>query len=205
MKNSALLAVLLAVLLTGCASGGRHAKPGHTERGMASWYGKPFHGRPTASGAIYDMHGLTAAHKELPLGTVIDVVNLDNGREVRVEVNDRGPFIRGRILDLSMGAARKLGMIEKGLARVEIRVVERGRGRLPADAYTVQLGAYRERANADKLFNALRADYPEIAVRTGEDGIHRVQIGSFPKQADAAALRRELARRGYDAAVVGLR
>lgn len=205
MRHPALFAVVLVVLLSGCASSGRHAKAGHTQRGMASWYGEPFHGRPTASGAIYDMHGLTAAHKQLPLGTVIDVVNLDNGREVRVEVNDRGPFVRGRILDLSMGAARRLGMVEKGLARVEIRVVERGRGRLPADAFTVQLGAFRQRANADKLVDELRADYPEITVRTGEDGIHRVQIGAWPEASDAAAVRRELVRRGYAAAVVGLR
>ncbi len=87
---------------------------------VASWYGAKYHGRQTASGAVYDMHRLTAAHKTLPFGTRLKVTHVDNARSVVVEVNDRGPFIAGRDLDLSFGAAKKLGMVEQGVARVKI-------------------------------------------------------------------------------------
>ena len=92
--------------------------------GMSSYYAHKFHGRPTASGEIFDMNGISAAHRELPLGTVIRVTHLDNGRSIVLKVNDRGPFIKGRILDLSLGAARKLDMLEQGVARVRIDIVE---------------------------------------------------------------------------------
>ena len=91
--------------------------------GMASWYGEEYHGRPTASGEIFDMYKLTAAHRKLPLGTRLRVTNLKNRKRVIVKVNDRGPFVRGRIIDLSYGAARKIGMIEDGVAKVRIEIV----------------------------------------------------------------------------------
>lgn len=89
-------------------------EPREVGRGLASWYGKPFHGKRTASGERFDMHGLTAAHRSLPFGTVVEVHSLVNGRTVEVRVNDRGPFIRKRIIDLSRGAAEALGLIESG-------------------------------------------------------------------------------------------
>ena len=92
--------------------------------GFSSYYAHKFHGRPTASGEIFDMNGLTAAHRELPLGTVIRVTHMGNGRKVTVKVNDRGPFIEGRILDLSLGAAKKLGMVQEGVAKVMIEIVK---------------------------------------------------------------------------------
>lgn len=94
----------------------------YVEVGVASWYGKPYHGRPTASGERFDMKKLTAAHRSLPLGVVAKVTNLDNGRSVAVRINDRGPFVAGRVLDLSRGAAKKLDMVEAGLARVRIEI-----------------------------------------------------------------------------------
>ena len=93
--------------------------------GIASYYAHKFHGRPTASGEIFNMYGLSAAHRELPLGTVIHVTHLGNGLSVKVKVNDRGPFIEGRILDLSLGAARRLDMVEEGIARVKIRIIKK--------------------------------------------------------------------------------
>jgi rare lipoprotein A len=102
------------------------APVGYTERGTASWYGAKFHGRTTASGERYDMHAMTAAHRTLPFGVVVEVTNLDNDRRVRVRINDRGPFKKGRIIDLSYAAARKLDMVHAGLARVKIRVVRDG-------------------------------------------------------------------------------
>ena len=94
-----------------------------TERGLASWYGKPFHGRVTASGERYDMHALTAAHRTLPFNTHVRVRRLDTGRTVRVRITDRGPFVEGRIIDLSFAAARELRMIEAGVVQVEVVVL----------------------------------------------------------------------------------
>lgn len=97
---------------------------GWSQTGIASWYGEPFHGRTTASGETYDMEDLTCAHPTLPFGTRIRVLNLDSGRSVVLRVNDRGPFMKGRIVDVSRRGARELGMIGPGTARVEIRVLE---------------------------------------------------------------------------------
>jgi rare lipoprotein A len=96
---------------------------GFVQRGTASWYGVPFHGRKTASGETFDMNGMTCAHRTLPFGTVLLVTNLDNGRSATVRVTDRGPYVSGRIVDLSRGAASSLGMLETGTAQVELRVV----------------------------------------------------------------------------------
>ncbi len=93
------------------------------EVGIASWYGPGFQGNYTANGEIYDMNGISAAHKTLPFGTIVRVVDLDTGRSVVVRINDRGPFIEGRIIDLSKGAAEKLGIVDKGIARVGLRIV----------------------------------------------------------------------------------
>lgn len=93
------------------------------ERGMASWYGEDFHGRVTANGEIYDMEALTAAHRTLPFGTEVRVTNAENGRQIHVRINDRGPYLYGRMLDLSLAAARELGMVENGVAAVQIEVM----------------------------------------------------------------------------------
>jgi rare lipoprotein A len=129
LRRHALVAALVAVLLvTGCARlrGVPHAPAppiGHEELGRASWYGEPHHGRRTASGETYDMHGLTAAHRSFPFGTWLFVENLENGRTVELRVNDRGPFVDGRILDLSWAAARALGAIGAGIVPVRVRVL----------------------------------------------------------------------------------
>lgn len=203
-----LLGISFAFLfLMGCASE-RYARPsqGTVQRGMASWYGSDFHGKPTASGEIYDMHQETAAHKELPLHTIIDVKNLDNGRKIRVRVNDRGPYIRGRVLDLSYGAAQKLGMVEKGLARVEIRVVEVGSGRAGPSRltrFTVQLGAFRELGNAKELEDRVAPSFPKVEIQS-QDGWHRVRIGLFTSRSKADDLSAKLKRQGFHASVVSL-
>lgn len=95
--------------------------PNYEEVGLASWYGPNFHGRPTATGEIFDMHGLSAAHKTLPLPGLVEVTNLDNGRTVVLRLNDRGPFVDGRIIDLSRGAAQELGLLQQGVGRVRVR------------------------------------------------------------------------------------
>jgi rare lipoprotein A len=97
---------------------------GYEEQGIASWYGEPFHGRRTSSGEIYDMHKLSAAHKSLPLPTYVEVTNLENGRQIVVRVNDRGPFHDGRVIDLSYAAARKLDIVGPGTAEVRVRALD---------------------------------------------------------------------------------
>ena len=97
-------------------------------KGVSSWYGPNFHGKLTANGEVYDMYGVTAAHKTLTLGTVIRVTNLDNGKSLILRINDRGPYVDGRILDCSFGAAKKLGFHEQGTANVEIKIIEEGDG-----------------------------------------------------------------------------
>ena len=126
--------ILLAVLILACITAGCTGRRGATtrpsgsatpyERGTASWYGKKFHGRRTASGERYDMHDLTAAHPSLPFDTNVRVVNTDNGRSVVVRINDRGPFVNNRIIDLSHAAARELDMVQAGLATVELYLLE---------------------------------------------------------------------------------
>ena len=125
----ALLAILIA-----CASGCGHrqaranvpvapARIGTTETGIASWYGDPYHGRRAANGEVYDMNLMTAAHLTLPFGTWVNVTNLVNGRQVSVRITDRGPFVQGRIIDLSRAAAQQIDMITRGTARVRLKVV----------------------------------------------------------------------------------
>lgn len=204
----ALAAFGLLVQLTGCATE-RYTRPQteDVQRGMASWYGPKFHGRPTASGETYDMHQLTAAHKELPLHTIVEVRNLDNDRSVRVRINDRGPYVRGRVLDLSFAAAQELGMVDVGLARVEIRVVEVGHGRpglTRFTRYTVQVGAFRDLDNARAARDKLHAaSFAEAAITSAKD-LHRVRLGNFADKAEAEALRRRLRSRGFDAVVLPL-
>jgi rare lipoprotein A len=118
--------VLLALLLCGCA-GSRAARksPGSYQRGQASWYGGHFHGRTTASGETYDKEALTAAHPRLPFGTIVRVTNRKNGWSVNLRINDRGPHIKGRIIDVSEAAARRLGMIGDGVVPVSVRIVSK--------------------------------------------------------------------------------
>ena len=124
--------------------------PGDVEMGMASWYGHPYHGRPAADGEIYNMEMLVAAHRTLPFDTWVRVVNLDNQKSVEVRIIDRGPFVENRIIDLSHAAARAIDLIGPGTAPVRVEVV-----RTPANAepalFAVQVAAFRNRANAERL------------------------------------------------------
>jgi rare lipoprotein A len=192
----AALCVLLA--LAGCRSGGRGAvRLGWTERGQASWYGNPFHGQRTASGERYDMYLMTAAHRELPIGTVVEVRNLANDRRVQVRINDRGPFVRGRILDLSYSAALELDMVRTGTADIELRVVEMGQlPPSPGAVLTVQVGAFQDRARADALVARLGDDFGDARV---EESLpwYRVRVGTFADLGAAQELQNRLLKRGF--------
>lgn len=202
----ALLAAALCVVLlsvAGCRSATRdHVRIGWSQRGEASWYGYPFHGQRTASGERYDMYLMTAAHRELPIGTVLEVKNLANGRRVQVRINDRGPFVRGRILDLSYGAATELDMVRAGTADIELRVVEMGQQALPLDTVlTVQVGAFQTRERADALLAKLGDDFAEARI---EESLpwYRVRVGTYTAFADAEQMRKQLLRRGFRSIVL---
>lgn len=123
MREILIFGVATFILVLGLAAAMVATGQGYYEVGIASWYGPGFHGKRTASGEIYDMYGISAAHRTLPFGMIVKVVDLETGRSVVVRINDRGPFIEGRIIDLSYGAAKELGMVEKGLAKVGLKIV----------------------------------------------------------------------------------
>ncbi len=200
---------LLLYLLTACAHVARG--PEGAETGLASWYGPDFNGKLTASGEVYDMNALTAAHRTLPLGTIVDVENLENGRHVRLTINDRGPFVRGRIIDLSYRGARELGVVRKGTARVRVTPIGRDeryvryiKVSVNEDArgkYTVQAGAFTKRENAERLLRALSAEGLEGAyiskAKVSGKVFYRVRAGDFSSREKALGLARRLAYEGY--------
>ena len=161
------------------------------EEGIASWYGHPYHGRPTASGEIYNMYAMTAAHRTLPFGTQVRVHDLENGQDVTVRINDRGPFIEGRIIDLSYSAAQAMQM--NGIARVRLEVLGVGTSPEPG-VYAVQVGAFRDRSNADRLKTRIEASYGPVIIQgfdRGDGYFYRVRVGQENSE-DAA---RDLAQR----------
>ena len=181
---------------------------GYVEEGIASWYGADFHGKQTSCGEIYDMYGLTAAHKTLPLGTYVKVTNLRNGKELILRINDRGPFVAGRIIDLSCRAAQDLGtMPSPAYARCALKPCSMPPNSIiglntywktdpvPSFRYglfTVQIGAFKEQRNAYGLKDRMARAYKDVAVSyvTGREGsFHRVQVGSYQ---DILVARKEL-------------
>jgi rare lipoprotein A len=161
-------------------------RPGDSETGVASWYGKPYHGRPAANGEIYDMEKLTAAHRTLPFNTWVRVYDLDNNKTVEVRIIDRGPFIDGRIIDLSHAAAREIEMIGPGIARVRVEVI-RPPEAVQSGVFAVQVGAFRERGNAERLRSQMQSRYgsARLIQRAEKPGFWFVLVGSETSE-DAA-------------------
>jgi rare lipoprotein A len=191
------LGLAVGLLLTGCAHRGHAppaAVPGAREEGLATWYGEPYHGRRTASGEVYDMYGISAAHPTLPFGTTVRVTRKDTGAAVEVPINDRGPFVRGRIIDLSFGAARRIDLHRDGVAPVVVEVLGARRTAPPSDApappgpcYWVQVGAFAELANARRSRERLERSGERAVVSEGPHGLARVRAGPFPTRSEAAA------------------
>ncbi|MEJ2037912.1 MAG: septal ring lytic transglycosylase RlpA family protein [Desulfosarcinaceae bacterium] len=183
------------------------------QQGVASWYGRDFHGRKTSNGEIYNMHAMTAAHKTLPLGTYVRVRNLGNGKTVDVRINDRGPFVRGRIIDLSHAAASRIGMVGPGTAKVRIEALgapapDQRAGQpqryLPMDYYsgnfTFQVGAFTERDNAARLVNKLDQIYKNAHTTTYWDGsrtYYRVRVGRAKSLEEAMRYEQALVQNGF--------
>ena len=263
--------------LPASAAGAPAVFPGDAEYGYASWYGHPYHGRRTANGEVYDMHLFTAAHRTMPFGTEVEVTNMENGRQVRVRINDRGPFIDGRIIDLSLSAAKTIQLVGPGTALVEVKVLKAappGAGRAartrpgaapataasvppgglpagpststavsaarrpPATAataangsppppespgsppaapvasvvvvpgrFTVQVGAFADPLNAERLRDELARRYPYFVVNTSataDGAIHRVWVANEPSEERARAVADLLRDGGLSAFVIRL-
>ena len=174
---------------------------------VASWYGPDFHGKPTSSGEPFNMYALTCAHREYPFGTKLKVVNRQNNKEVECIVNDRGPFVAGRDLDLSYAAARKIDLIGPGTCPVSVEPVGRDlryvryiKYSVSEGTMTIQVGSFRDEANAKRLKMALDLKYKNAYVMEANVGgakYFRVRIGKFNNKSDAAALGKSLADEGY--------
>jgi len=217
-KFEILFLVLALMLIVGCAHRGARqpsgsspaptpaptpvaeiVEEGYTEKGIASWYGEPYHGRRTASGEVYDMHRMTAAHKTLPFGSIVKVNRRDTGADVKVRVNDRGPFIEGRIIDLSFAAAKKIGLDRDGVAPVKIKVV--GHEEIqpapppmtaPGEShgcFWVQVAAFSDRGRASRAESELEQAGEEAVMLEGTDGLWRVRVGPFDREKAAEKAR----------------
>jgi len=180
-----------------------------TQTGIASWYGPGFHGKPTASGVIYDQHELTAAHQTLPLGTRVMVTNLQNSASMELTINDRGPFAKNRILDLSYAAAQALGAVGPGTIPVRLEVIDGGPYRIQAirDSldYTLQLGSFSQLENAQTLRDRFAQDYADVTIaplQTRDATYFRVQLGTFSNRAAAEERARRVSQAGFPVIIV---
>ncbi|MCX8070326.1 MAG: septal ring lytic transglycosylase RlpA family protein [Thermodesulfovibrionales bacterium] len=181
---------------------------GKRQRLIASWYGADFHGRPTASGEKFNMYNFTCAHKEFPFGTILNVTNPKNNKTTKCTINDRGPFVPGRDIDLSYGTAKDIEIIGMGISPVDIEVLGRDeryiktvRGQIITGLMTIQIGSFKEEANALRLKAGLDLRYKDVYIMQtmirGEK-YYRVRIGSFKDPQKIESLAKTLALEGYD-------
>jgi rare lipoprotein A len=205
---------LLALLLISACATARY--DGSTSRGyaVASWYGPGFHGKHTASGQRYDMYAMTCAHKTLPFGTRLRVTNPENGRSAEVVVNDRGPFVSGRDIDLSYAAAKKIGLVRDGTGRIAVERLGRDSGYRkyirqgdPAGKgpFTIQVGSFRNPSNAEHLRQGLKLGYSNVRIvraRVNGERFYRVRVGKFKTRKQAYSYAKGLAEEGYSALIV---
>lgn len=177
-----------------------------SQQGVASWYGPGFHGKKTTSGAVYDQHGMTAAHQTLPLGSSVLVTNLTNDKSVTVLINDRGPFAKGRIIDLSYAAAQAVDMIRPGTAPVRVDVVDTGGYPLTAIPdhldYTLQVGAFSELNKARELKARLERRYDRTVLIEPHEGYYRVRLGTFTGEDAAREYGARLSGEGLPVVIV---
>jgi rare lipoprotein A len=202
----AFVLLLGALVFSGCAHKKKHVRTvppsrpmasvpiGYQESGRASWYGRPYHGRPAANGEIYDMETLVAAHRTLPFDTWVRVYDLDTNKSVEVRIIDRGPFVDGRIIDLSHAAANAIGMVGPGTANVRMEVIAVPAG-IPPAIYVVQVGAFQNRATAERIQKEMAA-YGQTRVldRKENPGIWRVLVGNEASLDAANSLRERIQR-----------
>ncbi|MFN2426406.1 MAG: septal ring lytic transglycosylase RlpA family protein [Candidatus Binatia bacterium] len=173
------------------------------QQGSCSWYGPGFHGRRTANGEVFDTHALTAAHPTLPFGSEVEVTNVKSGKKVRVRVNDRGPFIHGRILDLSHAAAASLDIVRTGTAHVQLRLVDVDDAKWSNDAYALEVASFRTKIDAEKFLQGLSASQRSaglyyVKAPDGETKDFRVRFGPFTCEKSAKSVANKLKRVGLE-------
>ncbi len=164
--------------------------PGGSEIGIASWYGDPYHGRAAANGEIYDMEKMTAAHRTLAFGSWVRVTNLTNNKTVEVRITDRGPFIDGRIIDLSRAAARAIDLLGPGIAQVRVDIIPSPAGAATQALYAIQIGAFQDRDRAERLRDSMKEQFASarIVLQAGMPNLWRVLVGDASSIDDANAL-----------------
>ena len=193
--------------------------PVEKQVGYATWYGRELHGKPTASGEIFDMNGHTASHRTYPMGSTIVVRNLGNNKKKVLRINDRGPYVEGRVIDVSYAAARELGFAEKGIAKVEIELVKKGKfsflGKLGYKAgqkesdfffadgirptgYTIQVGAFKIRGNAERFRDEMEERFSRRVFIATQGKWHYVWIGNFEGSQKARSFMEELKSEDVD-------
>lgn len=206
-------AVSALALLAGCSRAVMTTPPvpptaGAEQVGFASWYGSAHHGRRTASGEVFDMYQLTAAHRTLPFGTRLLVTNRDTSQSTEVRVNDRGPFVEGRILDVSYAAARQLGAVGPGVIPVRLRVVSLPGTEATAPdpgsrgGFTVQIGSFTSRVRAEALRETVGGDAVISEATVAGEVLYRVRMGPYPDRPRARAAAQDLAARGFPAIIL---
>ncbi|NQT79783.1 MAG: septal ring lytic transglycosylase RlpA family protein [Candidatus Aminicenantes bacterium] len=203
-KEKRLLYILASVILLTSCAGMQYFPSGNEQKGIASWYGTDFHGKTTSNKEIYNMHAMTAAHKTLPFGTYVRVTNLNSGKSVIVRINDRGPFVKGRIIDLSYAAAKKLGMSETGVAPVKIKVLRKFSPKKSSQKYSVQVGAFTSKKNASTLQWKLQKRYNNVYIKkykTPSQTLYRVRIRASSMKS-AQKIAEKLSKMGYKANVL---
>jgi rare lipoprotein A len=179
----------------------------YKEIGIASWYGKEYHGRKTSNGEVYNMYAMTAAHPTLPFHTLVRVTNLENGKKVELRINDRGPFVEERVIDLSYTGAQKIDMLGAGTAKVAVECTLFADGSSsPAEGiFAIQVGAFADQENAERFQRDLERSYPRVHTVLGESNqkiIYRVRIGAFRTEAEARRYLDMLRRNGLTGRVL---
>jgi len=198
---------VILILLGACAST-RYERYRDTHYGIASWYGPDFHGKPTSSGDPFDMYAMTCAHRTYPFGTRLNVTNISNNKTINCLVNDRGPFVEGRDIDLSYAAAKEIGLLGVGVGEVKIeyagrdtRYIKEVRYQTHSGKMTIQVGSFRELDNAKRLQKALELRYSNVYITEAYiegNRYHRVKIGKFSDRDQVLDFARVLADEGYD-------
>jgi rare lipoprotein A len=205
--------VAFLFLLTSCATMREEAQPG-AGYAIASWYGSEFNGKPTASGETFNMYAHTCAHRQYPFGTVLKVTNVENGKEVECTVNDRGPFVSGRDIDLSYASAKEIGLIGVGTGSVYLEVAGRNDSyvkRVKVETqgrpgpFAIQIGSFTDSSNADRLKKALDLEYGDVSVQEAlvrGRQFYRVRVGKFDSLTKAISFAGKLGFEGYPTLVV---
>jgi len=188
------LILLIALLLPSAMP----ASCDQPEEGLASWYGGKFHGRLTSNGEVFDTNTKTAAHRELPFGSLVKVTDLDTGKSTLVRINDRGPFVEGRIIDLSRAAAEELDMVSRGVARVRLEVVGKAESN---DRFAVQAGAYGDGQNAERIRARIAAAGLKVALESSGTGVTRVLVPGL-REDDVEAVLSKLEALGFRSCLV---